>query len=87
MGYDRWMRDTTDDAIAVRTRIYRAMTGAQRCDLAAEMSMAARELALAGIRTRHPDYDADQARYALLRMILGDDLFQRVWPRAPLLAP
>jgi hypothetical protein len=81
------MRDTTDDAIAVRTRVYRAMTGAQRCDLAEEMSIAARELALAGIRTRHPDYDADQARSALLRMILGDHLFRRVWPNAPLLSP
>jgi hypothetical protein len=48
MRYDRWMRDTTDDAIAVRTRIYRAMTGARLCDLAAEMSMAARELAWRG---------------------------------------
>jgi len=80
-------RDTTPDAAAVQTAIYRRMTGAQRSLLAAEMSEAARSIALAGIRRRHPEYDNDQARFALFRLLVGDDLFRRAWPNAPVLPP
>jgi hypothetical protein len=51
------------------------------------MSQDAREITLAGIRTRHPDYDDVQTRFALFRLLLGDRLFTRVWPGAPLLPP
>lgn len=46
-----------------------------------------REVALAGIRGRHPEYDEPQARHALMRHIYGDALFQRAWPGAPVLDP
>jgi hypothetical protein len=80
-------RDTTTEATAVQTAIYRRMTGAQRTLLAAEMSEAARSITLAGIRRRHPEYDDGQARYALFRLLLGDALFRSAWPHAPVLAP
>jgi ABC-type uncharacterized transport system YnjBCD ATPase subunit len=79
--------DTTADADAVQLALYRQMTASQRVAAAAAMSVTARELALAGIRHRHPDYGADQARLALFRMLVGDELFRRVWPGAALLAP
>ena len=80
-------RDTTPDAAAVQTEIYRRMGASRRAELAAEMSEMARTIALESIRRRHPDYNAEQARMALFRMLLGDDLFRRVWPQEPLLAP
>lgn len=51
------------------------------------MSVDARKIALAAIRTRHPDYDDATARWALFRMLLGDELFTRVWPSAPFVDP
>jgi len=63
------------------------MTPAQRCEIAAQMSADARAITLAGIRSRHADYDEREARWALFRMLHGDDLFHRAWPDAPLLDP
>lgn len=81
------LSDTTDDAAAVRIELYRKMSPADRCSLAASMSVAARAIALSGIRSRHPDYDETQARWALFRLLVGDTLFRRAWPTAPVLAP
>jgi hypothetical protein len=51
------------------------------------MSEMARSIALENIRSRHPDYDDHQARMALFRLLLGDDLFRCAWPSEPLFAP
>jgi hypothetical protein len=80
-------RDTSPDAAARQLAICQRMPPGRRGELALEMSVAARELALAGIRLRHPEYDERQARLALFRLVLGDDLFRRAWPGTPLLAP
>jgi hypothetical protein len=80
-------RDTTPDAAAVQTAIYRGMTSDQKSRMAAQMSEDARAIALENIRRRHPEYDAHQAKMALFRMLVGDELFRGAWPGAPLLAP
>jgi hypothetical protein len=80
-------RDTTPDAMATRTAIYRAMSDDRRAELAVETSLAMRAIALENIRARHPDYTEYQARMALFRLLVGDELFRKVWPQAPLLAP
>lgn len=81
------MRDTTPDAAAVQTAIYRRMTTDQRTRAAAEMSEAARTIALENLQRRHPEYDTHQAKMALFRLLLGDELFGRAWPKEPLLDP
>jgi hypothetical protein len=80
-------RDTTPDALAVRTQIYRRMSPDQRSELAAEMSAMTRAIALENIRSRHPAYDEHQAQMALYRLLVGDELFRRAWPGEDLLAP
>jgi hypothetical protein len=80
-------RDTTSDAAAVQTAVYRRMTTDQRTWAAAEMSAMTRAITLENIRARHPGYDAHQARMALYRLLVGDELFRRAWPTEPLLAP
>jgi hypothetical protein len=52
-----------------------------------KMSDATRATTMAGIHLRHPEYSEAQVRHALFRLLHGDDLFQRAWPGAPLLAP
>jgi hypothetical protein len=80
-------RDTTPDAQAFRAELYRAMTPGRRCEIAVELSVATRETSLANIRRRHAEYDDRQATLALFRLLLGDELFRRAYPHAPLLAP
>jgi hypothetical protein len=63
------------------------MSADRRSELAAEMSEMTRTIALENIKSRHPAYDAHQARMALFRLLVGDDLFRRAWPGEPLLAP
>jgi len=81
------LRDTTPDAADVQVELYRRMTPGRRGELAAEMSEMARTVALENIRRRHPEYDDHQARMALFRMLVGDELFRSTWPREPVLAP
>lgn len=81
------VRDTTPDAAAVQTAIYRRMPPDQRTRAAAEMSAMARAITLENIRARHPEYDEHRARMALYRLLVGDELFGRAWPAEPLLAP
>jgi hypothetical protein len=80
-------RDTTPEAEAIQDGLYRKMGPARRTAIAVQMSLNARATTMAGIRTRHPEYDEATARWALFRLIVGDDLFKRAWPAAPLVAP
>jgi hypothetical protein len=80
--------DTSPEAYRYKLEVDRSMTMAQRLELACQMAVTAREVAAAGIRMRHPEYNENQVRWALFRHCLrDDDLFSEVWPEAPLLAP
>jgi hypothetical protein len=63
------------------------MSPQQRCEIAVQLSLMTRAIALEGIRRRHPTYDDHQTRMALYRLVLGDELYRRAWPDEPLLAP
>lgn len=79
--------DTTPGADQAQLDWYRRLTPAARVELAVQMSDEIRSVARAGIAARHPEYSAAEISFALLRLLLGDDLFRRAWPRAPILAP
>jgi len=81
------MTDTTPDALAVQRRVLREMSVAQRLRATSDLCESTRRTSLAGIRSRHPSYSESDARFALFRMLYGDELFRRAWPDAPLLAP
>lgn len=51
------------------------------------MSEDVRALSRAGIAARHPEYGPEEVRWAEFRLHLGDDLFSRAFPAAPLLDP
>ncbi|HEY4245071.1 MAG TPA: hypothetical protein VGM88_34885 [Kofleriaceae bacterium] len=78
--------DTTPDAAAMQITVLRRMTPGQRTGIGVRMSEMARRTTLAGIRARHPEYDEATARWALFRILIGDELFVKVWPHAPLVA-
>ncbi len=66
------MRDTNTEAGALQARIHQNLTGVERLALALEMSATARELALARLRTQHPEWSEADCRRELLRYAFPD---------------
>ena len=79
--------DTTPEVHLLQVAAHRALSPAERVDLAVAMSEDANAIAAAGIAARHPDYGDDLIEQALLRLRLGDELYQAVFPGAPLVDP
>ena len=67
--------------------MYRRLGGAERVAIAFRLGTLVRETALSGIHRRHPDYDDEQARRALHRLLLGDELMRQVYPHVPAIEP
>lgn len=88
-GYEAPARppvDTSEDAFLVRLAILRRMTLTQKAEQISELSEALRACMIAGVCFRHPEYAADEARWAVIRHLLGDELFGAAFPRAPRVA-
>ena len=80
-------RDTSAEAAAVQIETYRRMTPAARLRVALELTELSRQLLAAGVRRRHPEYDAGQIRLATIRLWLGDELYRRAYAGCAELAP
>ncbi|HVO82666.1 MAG TPA: hypothetical protein VMT28_18200 [Terriglobales bacterium] len=63
--------DTVPEAATIQNEIFRRMTTAQRLRLALEMSDSLRNVALAGLRTRRPELNAEELSRELLRIMYG----------------
>jgi len=63
--------DTTPEAAAVQEAIFRRMTTVQRLRLSLEMSDSMRNVALAGLRSRQPELNAEERSRELLRIMYG----------------
>jgi hypothetical protein len=79
--------DTSAEADRVQIEIYRRMGGAGRLRAAFQLIELARQAAVSGIRSRHPEYDDEQVLLAYARLVLGDALTREVWPQRDLVAP
>jgi hypothetical protein len=79
--------DTTDEAYRLQCEIYRRQSGTERLAAVFRLNQLVREMAVAGIRQRHPDYDDAQVRCALRRLVLGDELTAKAWPNLALVDP
>lgn len=64
-------RDTSPEAAALQYEIHRRMTPSQRFEAAVEMSEAVRELAKAGLRSRHPEMSEEELHFALIKLLYG----------------
>jgi hypothetical protein len=79
--------DTSPEAWAAQAEALRRMGGAARTGIVFALNEQARQLAMAGIRARHPDYAEEEVRFAWFRLKLGDELTRKVWPDRPLVDP
>ena len=72
--------DTSSQAFYVQCEVLRRLSSGQRLQRAFDLCELADKFAAGGIRQRHPDYDSEKLRFALIRMRLGDELFRTVYP-------
>jgi hypothetical protein len=79
--------DTSREAAEFQLQAWQRLGAEARVEMVAQLSEQIREISLAGIRQRHPGYTDDQARRALLRLVVGDELVLTTWPGQPLVEP
>jgi hypothetical protein len=64
--------DTAPHAMEVLVDLYRRMTPAEKLRRVRDLTLAANQLALAGLRSRHPDESEPELLLRLARIRLGD---------------
>ena len=74
--------DTSADAEKIQIEIFQRMGPEKRLQAAASLSQTCRSLLTAGVRKRHPEYNEEQVRLAVIRCLLPEDLFLRAYPDA-----
>jgi len=79
--------DTDPEAYEAQLEVWRRMAPEKKLAQVFQLSDVVRELVIAGIRDRHPEYDEEQVKHAAFRHFLGDALYREVWPDRDLLPP
>lgn len=87
MESDRIPSDTSVAAHEAQRGIYLRLGGRERLAITFRLNETVRQLSMAGIRARHPQYDEEQVRQAYVRLVLGDALVRAVWPDRELVDP
>ena len=73
-------RDTSEQAFRVQVDVLRRLGVDGRARLTFELCESLRRTVEAGVRHRHPDYDARTVRLAATRIAIGDHLFRAAFP-------
>lgn len=71
--------DTTPEALAKQFEIWRRIGPAGKAAMTFELSDNLRRLVEAGVRHRHPQWDDWMVEREVVRLMIGDDLFQRAY--------
>jgi hypothetical protein len=71
--------DTAPEAMEVLVEIYRRMTPAEKLSRVQDLTLAANQLALAGLRARHPAESEPELLMRLARIRLGDAIVDEVY--------
>lgn len=77
------MSDTSPSADARYHELLRALPPERRLETAMKLSRAVRELAIAGIRQRHPDADEHEVRVRLVVRLYGRAAAERLFGAVP----
>lgn len=76
---DRIFSDTPPDVEQRVLEIYRRMPAWRKAELVDDANRTARQLALAGLRSRFPEESLPRLRRRLLDLVLGEDLARRAY--------
>lgn len=77
--------DTTPEAEAVLVRLWGETPSWRKWEMMEQLNQTARELALAGLRRRHPDATPEELRRRLADLVLGSELAAQVYGPQPAL--
>jgi hypothetical protein len=77
--YEMTFEDTTPEALAKQFEVLRRIGPAGRAAMTFELSDNLRCLVEAGVRHRHPQWDDPAVEREVVRLMIGDDLFQRAY--------
>jgi hypothetical protein len=80
--YDRAV-DTDPELLREQVDQWRAMSPGERVVVADRLSVDVTRLAIAGIRSRHPDATAAELVHELARRRYGDEIARPLLPRSP----
>jgi hypothetical protein len=72
-------RDTTPEAMLKQTEVLRRLGTAGRAAMTFELSDNVRSLVEDGVRSRYPDWDTPSVNREVVRLMIGEDLFQCVF--------
>jgi len=71
--------DTTVDAVVKQTEILRRIGISGRAKMTFELSENLHQTVEAGVMHRHPDWDEQAVRRAVVRLMIGERLFREVF--------
>ena len=75
--------DTDPEAERVQIEIFRQMPAWRKIQLVDEANQLARQLALAGLRQRHPEAGPEELRRRLMGLFLGEEMATEVYGPLP----
>ena len=75
--------DTDPEAERVQIEIFRRMPAWRKIQLVDEANQLARQLALAGLRQRHPEAGPEELRRRLMGLFLGEEMATEVYGPLP----
>lgn len=71
--------DTTIEAAIKQFEILRKLDINARAEMTFQLSNNLRRIVEAGVRQRHPDYDDETVKRAVLRLMIGERLFRQAF--------
>lgn len=72
--------DTTPEALRAYYGHLQRLGPTGRWDLMFRLQAQHRDWLAAGVRSRHPEYSAEQVRLAVIRLTVGEELFRQAYP-------
>ena len=75
--------DTSPEIAAIQMEMLRKASPARKLEMVGQMNLTVKTLALAGLRTRHPDEPPEMLRRRLADLILGPELALKVYGPFP----
>ena len=75
----RIFSDTSADAEEVMLAIYRRMPAWRKVEIVDDAIRTARQLAMIGLRRRHPGEPPAQLRRRLLGLVLGEEIAEKIY--------
>ena len=74
--------DTSPEMEALQIRLWREASPTRKMQMVADLNASARQLAVTGLRERHPRADEAEIRRRLADLLLGEELALKVYGEA-----